>query len=218
MLVLDAIAISLRASLAAMAIMLPIAFAAAWLIARSKSRLRHVVDVAVTLPLALPPVVVGFALLWLVGSRGPFGDATAGLAFTWVMMSVAAAIVALPLTARAFAAALAGVDADLESTARNLGASRLRTLATITLPLAARGMAAGALMGFVRALAEFGATIVVAGNIPGETQGIPSAIWTEVSAGDYSSAWLLAAISAAIGVAALAAHNLVLRRGGGATS
>ena len=211
--------ISLRAACVALLIMLPVAAVAAWCIARSSSRFRHVVDVLVTLPLALPPVVVGFALLWLVGARGPFAGALSGLAYTWVMMSVAAAVVALPLTVRAFSSALADVDAGLEQTARNLGASRMRVLATITFPLARRGIAAGVLLGFVRAFAEFGATIVVAGNIPEQTRGIPSAIWIEVTTGDYGTAWTLAAISLVIGIVALVAHNVLARTsGGGATS
>lgn len=207
--------ISLRAACVALLIMLPVAAVAAWCIARSSSRFRHVVDVLVTLPLALPPVVVGFALLWLVGARGPFAGALSGLAYTWVMMSVAAAVVALPLTVRAFSSALADVDAGLEQTARNLGASRMRVLATITFPLARRGIAAGVLLGFVRAFAEFGATIVVAGNIPEQTRGIPSAIWIEVTTGDYGTAWTLAAISLAIGIVALVAHNVLARTSGG---
>lgn len=205
--------VSLRAACVALLIMLPVAGVAAWWIARSSSRFRHLVDVLVTLPLALPPVVVGFALLWLVGTRGPFSGALSGLAYTWFMMSVAAAVVALPLTARAFASALSDVDVDLEQTARNLGASRLRVLATITFPLARRGIAAGVLLGFVRAFAEFGATIVVAGSIPDQTRGIPSAIWIEVTTGDYGTAWTLAAISLVIGLVALVAHNILARSG-----
>lgn len=211
--------ISVRAAFVALLIMLPIAAVAAWIVARSISRFRHVVDVIVTLPLALPPVVVGFALLWFVGARGPFAGAISGLAYTWLMMSVAAAVVALPLTVRAFTAALGDVDIGLEQTARNLGASRLRVLATVTFPLARRGLAAGVLLGFVRAFAEFGATIVVAGSIPNQTRGIPSAIWIEVSTGDYGTAWILAALSLVIGIIALVAHNVLAKSGdGGATS
>ena len=210
--------ISLRAASVALLIMLPIAGFAAWWIARSRSRFRHVIDVLVTLPLALPPVVVGFALLWLVGARGPFAGALSSLAYTWIMMSVAAAVVALPLTVRAFTAALGDVDVGLEQTARNLGASRLRVLSTVTFPLARRGLAAGVLLGFVRAFAEFGATIVVAGSIPNQTRGIPSAIWIEVTTGDYGTAWTLAALSLAIGIIALVVHNVLARSGAGATT
>ena len=213
---LEVLFISLRAALVALAIVVPVAAVAGWYIARGRGRLRHLVDVLATLPLALPPVVVGFVLLWLVGARGPFGGALSGLAFTWLMMSVASAIVALPLVVRSFAAALSTVDARLEMTARNLGASRVRVLLTITLPLARRGFAAGLLLGFVRAFAEFGATIVVAGNIPGQTQGIPSAVWTEISTGDYGTAWVLSAVSLAIGVIALIAHNVIADRSGAA--
>lgn len=209
---LEALFISLRAALFALVIVVPVAAVASWYIARGRGGFRHVVDVLAMLPLALPPVVVGFVLLWLVGARGPFGGAVSGLAFTWFMMSVASAIVALPLVVRSFAAALSTVDAELELTARNLGASRLRVMWTITLPLARRGLAAGLLLGFVRAFAEFGATIVVAGNIPGQTQGIPSAVWTEISTGDYGTAWVLSAVSLGIGVVALVVHNVVASR------
>ena len=208
---LEVLYVSLRAALVALIIVAPVAAVSAWYIARGRGRLRHLLDLIVTLPLALPPVVVGFTLLWLVGARGPFGGALSGLAFTWIMMSVATAIVALPLVARSFVAALSAVDVHLEMTARNLGASRLRILLTITLPLARRGLAAGLLLGFVRAFAEFGATIVVAGNIPGQTQGIPSAVWTEISTGDYSTAWMLSAVSLLIGVVALVVHNVIAR-------
>lgn len=214
----EALYISLRAALVALMIVLPIAAASSWYIARSNSRLRHVVDVLVTLPLALPPVVVGFVLLWLVGARGPFGEVFSGLAFTWFMMSVAAALVALPLVVRSFTAALSTVDENLEMTARNLGASRLKVLGTITVPLARRGLTAGLLLGFVRAFAEFGATIVVAGNIPGQTQGVPSAVWTAIATGDYGVAWMLAATSLAIGVVALIAHNLIANDASGRAS
>lgn len=210
--------ISLRAAFVALLIMLPIAAVAAWCVARSGSRFRHAVDVIVTLPLALPPVVVGFALLWFVGARGPFSGAISSLAYTWLMMSVAAAVVALPLTVRAFTAALGDVDIGLEQTARNLGANRLRVLATVTFPLARRGLAAGVLLGFVRAFAEFGATIVVAGSIPNQTRGIPSAIWIEVSTGDYGTAWILAALSLVIGIIALVAHNVLAKSGNGGTT
>jgi molybdate transport system permease protein len=117
------------------------------------------------------------------------------------------------LVVRSFAAALAGVDPRLEVAARGLGAGPVRTFLTITLPLAYRGVIAGALLGFVRALSEFGATIVVAGNIPGRTQTIPSAIFTRIAAGDTDAAWRLALVSVVLGVVALAVHNWLLKRG-----
>lgn len=174
---------------------------------RNNGRMAFVVDLIVSMPLALPPVAVGFMLLWLFGAAGPLGWLTEGLAFTWLAMSIASAVVAFPLVVRAFVAGLAEVDPRLVFAARNLGASRLRAAWDVTLPLARRGIAAGLLLGFVRSFAEFGATIVFAGNIPGSTQGLPSAIFSRISAGDFSGAWTLAAVSIAIGGIALAIHN-----------
>ena len=174
---------------------------------RNRGRAAFAVDLLVSMPLALPPVAVGFMLLWLFGATGPLGSLTDGLAFTWVAMSIASAVVSFPLVVRAFVAGLAEVDPRLVFAARNLGASRIRAAWTVTLPLAKRGIAAGLLLGFVRAFAEFGATIVFAGNIPGDTQGLPSAIFSRISAGDFSGAWQLAAVSILIGGIALAIHN-----------
>ncbi len=190
--------------------MAPLALIVAMYLVRSRSRWRFTIDLLVSLPLALPPVVIGFALLWLFGPGGPFGDATRGVAFSWFAMSLAAAVVSFPLVVRSFAAGLSQVDRRLETAAMNLGAGPARVAATITLPLAKRGIAAGLLLGFVRSFAEFGATIVFAGNIPGRTQGIPSAIFNRISTGDLEGAWVLAAVSLLIGGIALAVHNLLV--------
>ena len=179
---------------------------------RSQGRVAFAVDLAVSMPLALPPVAVGFMLLWLFGATGPLGTLIDGLAFTWFAMSIASAVVSFPLVVRAFVTGLAEVDPRLVFAARNLGASWTRAAWTITLPLARRGIAAGLLLGFVRSFAEFGATIVFAGNIPGSTQGLPSAIFSRISAGDFSEAWQLAAVSIAIGGIALAIHNRLVTR------
>lgn len=211
------IALSLQIALVATAVTLPLGMFVAWLLVRKKFRGKFVLDVVVSLPLALPPVVVGYVLLWVVGTNGWIGQASESLfgstlAFTWIAAALAAAIVSLPLVVRSFTASLAGVDPRLEVAARGLGASGFRTFFTITLPLAYRGVIAGALLGFVRALSEFGATIVVAGNIPGRTQTVPSAIFTRISAGDTDAAWRLALVSVILGVAALAVHNWLLKR------
>ena len=179
---------------------------------RGRGRFAFAVDLIVSMPLALPPVAVGFMLLWLFGASGPVGSLTDGLAFSWFAMSIASAVVSFPLVVRAFVAGLAEVDPRLVFAARNLGASWIRAAWTVTLPLARRGIAAGLLLGFVRSFAEFGATIVFAGNIPGSTQGLPSAIFSRISAGDFSEAWQLAAVSVAIGGIALAIHNRLVSR------
>ena len=211
------VALSLQIALFATVVTLPLGMLVAWLLVRKQFRGKFVLDVVVSLPLALPPVVVGYALLWMVGTNGWIGQASESvfgstLAFTWIAAALAAAIVSLPLVVRSFGAALAGVDPRLEIAARGLGAGSVRTFLTITLPLAYRGVIAGVLLGFVRALSEFGATIVVAGNIPGRTQTVPSAIFTRISAGDTDAAWRLALVSVVLGVIALAIHNWLLKR------
>ena len=208
---LDATLLSLRAAaVATLAMALP-AFVVAHYLARSDGRLAFVVDLVVAMPLALPPVAIGFVLLWLFGATGPFGELTVGFAFSWWAMSAASAVVAFPLVVRAFVAGLSEVDPRLLFVARNLGASGLRATWEISLPLARRGIAAGLLLGFVRAFAEFGATIVFAGNIPGVTQGLPAAIYSRIAAGDFSSAWVLAATSVVIGGVALVIHNWLVK-------
>ena len=211
------VALSLQIALVATAVTLPLGMFFAWLLVRKEFRGKFVLDVLVSLPLALPPVVIGYSLLWIVGNNGWIGRLSESwfgstLAFTWIAASLAAAIVSLPLVVRSFAAALAGVDPRLEVAARGLGAGSVRTFLTITLPLAYRGVIAGVLLGFVRALSEFGATIVVAGNIPGRTQTVPSAIFTRISAGDTDAAWRLALASVVLGVIALGVHNRLLKR------
>ncbi len=211
------VALSLQIALVATAVALPFGMFFAWLLVRKQFRGKFLLDILVSLPLALPPVVIGYTLLWLVGTNGWIGRLSESifgstLAFTWIAASLAAAIVSLPLVVRSFAAALAGVDPRLEIAARGLGAGSVRTFLTVTLPLAYRGVIAGVLLGFVRALSEFGATIVVAGNIPGRTQTVPTAIFTRISAGDTDAAWRLALASVVLGVIALAIHNWLLKR------
>ncbi len=189
---------------------LPIAFGLAWILVRKQLRGRFLIEAIVSLPLALPPVVIGYGLLILLGNRGPFD----GLAFTAFAASLASAIVALPLIVRTFVVALEAVDPRFELAARSLGANPWRVLVTVTIPLAYRGLLAGTLIGFVRALSEFGATIVVAGNIPGRTQTLPLGIFTRIQAGDDAAAYRLVAVSIALAIATLIVHDLLLRRGG----
>ena len=211
------VALSLQIALVATGLTLPIGLITAWLLVRKNFRGKFLLDVFVSLPLALPPVVVGYVLLWLVGSHGWVGQISQGLfgstlAFTWFAAVLASSVVSFPLVVRSFTVALAGVDPNLEVAAKGLGAGSLRTFLTVTLPLAQRGVIAGVLLGFVRALSEFGATIIVAGNIPGRTQTVPTAIFTRISSGDTNSAWRLALVSLVLGVIALAVHNWLLNR------
>ena len=201
------------------AINLPIALGVSWLIVKRRIAGRLVFDALVSLPLAVPPVVVGYALLLLLGNRGPVGrllnDALGvELVFTWFAAALAAAVVSFPLMARAVMVAMGGVDERMEMAARSLGASAVRVFFTITVPLAYRGILAGVLLGFVRAISEFGATIIVAGNIPGKTQTLPLAIYSEVLLGDDAMALRLIAVSVALAVATLLLHNWLLDRAG----
>tara|TARA_B100000676_G_C18058267_1_gene835962 strand:- start:1632 stop:2330 length:699 start_codon:yes stop_codon:yes gene_type:complete len=211
------IVLSLQIALIATAVTVPVAMLVALLLSRKNFRGRFVLDVFVSLPLALPPVVIGYVLLWIVGTNSWLGQLEkllfgSTIAFTWIAAALAAGVVSLPLIVRSFTVALDGVDPRLEAAARGLGAGPLRVFFAVTLPLAYRGVIAGSLLGFVRALSEFGATIVVAGNIPGQTQTVPSAIFTRISSGDMDAAWRLAFVSIALAVVTLGVHNWLLRR------
>ena len=214
---LDAIVISIQVALVATIINLPIALLLSWLVVKKRIRGAFLLDILASLPLAVPPVVVGYMLLLMFGRHGPLGrvlEAALGweLVFTWFAAALAAAIISFPLTARAIMVAMQGVDERIERSARSLGAGPLRVIFTITLPLAYRGILAGVLLGFVRAVSEFGATIVVAGNIPGKTQTLPLAIYQNVQLGQDSEAMTLVAISIALAIAALAVHNWLVAR------
>ena len=214
---LDAILISVQVALVATIINLPIALLLSWLVVKKRVRGAFLLDILASLPLAVPPVVVGYMLLLMLGRNGPVGkvlEIALGweLVFTWFAAALAAAIISFPLTARAIMVAMQGVDERIERSARSLGAGPLRVIVTITLPLAYRGILAGVLLGFVRAVSEFGATIVVAGNIPGKTQTLPLAIYQNVQLGQDGEAMILVAISIALAVAALAVHNWLVAR------
>ena len=217
---LDAILISLQVAFVATLINLPVALLLSWLVVKKRIRGAFLLDILASLPLAVPPVVVGYMLLLMFGRRGLLGqflESALGweLVFTWVAAAIAAAIVSFPLTARAIMVAMQGVDERMERSARSLGAGPLRVVFTITLPLAYRGILAGVLLGFVRAISEFGATIVVAGNIPGKTQTLPLAIYQNVQLGRDSEALTLVAVSIVLAIAALAVHNWLVARSKG---
>ena len=166
----------------------------------------------------MPPVAIGLFLLLLLGREGPVGGVLDDLlgveiVFTWVAAAIASAVVSFPLMARAIMVAMGEVDDRLEMSARSLGAGPMRVALTITIPLAYRGILAGLLLGFVRALSEFGATITVAGNIPGRTQTLSLAIYQKVQTRDDDAALALAGVSVALAVATLLVHNWLLERG-----
>ncbi|NQW17953.1 MAG: molybdate ABC transporter permease subunit [Chloroflexi bacterium] len=213
----EVILLSLRVAALAMVGLVPLSLAIAWLLVRRNPKGRWLIEAIVSMPLALPPVVIGFGLLWLFSPTGPLGKAIDGvfggdLVFTWFAASLASAIVALPLVVRTFVIALESVDARLELASRSLGAGPWQTFAYVTIPIAARGLMAGVLIGFVRALSEFGATIVVAGNIPGQTQTLPLAIFTKIQTGDDSVAIRLVIISVVLAMVSLLIHNRLVGR------
>lgn len=214
----QALLLSLKVALASLLLTLPIGLGLAWVLARGRFPGKWLVEVLVNLPLVLPPVVTGLLLLMLFGARGPVGGwlkATFGvtLAFHWTGAALAAAVMALPLVVRPLRLSLEGIDCGLEQAATSLGTSPLHVFARITLPLAAPGLVAGALLGFARAFGEFGATVTFAGSIPGETQTLPVAIYTTLQRADGEPAAIrLAVLSVLVSVAALVATEAFNRR------
>ena len=178
---LSALALSLKVSLTATLVSLPLAIWVAHVLARGRFRGKGLLDAAVHLPLVLPPVVTGYALLLLFSRSGPLGAVLEplglGLAFRWTGAALAAAIMAFPLIVRAIRLAFEAVDPRLEEAAATLGASPVRVWLTVTLPLAAPGLLAGVTLGFAKAFGEFGATITFVASIPGETRTLPAAIY-----------------------------------------
>ena len=209
------LAITLQVAVAATLMDIPLALALGWLVVKKRVRGRFILDALASLPLALPPVAIGYALLLVVGPNGPVGRVAeelfgARIVLTWFAAALAAAAVSFPLMARAFMSAMDGVDERTERAARTLGAGPLRVFFTITLPTARRGIMAGALLGFVRALSEFGATIVVAGNVRGQTQTLPLAIYENIQLGRDAQTLILVSLSIALAVATIAVHNRLL--------
>lgn len=193
------LALSLKVAGWATAINAVLGVAAAVALSRWRSPLRDLVDAVLTLPLVLPPTVLGYYLLVLVGRRGVFGEWLSSLGielvFTWQGAVLAATIVAFPLVLKSARAAIEGVDPQLEHAARVLGVSETGIVFRVMLPLAVRGIAAGVLLAFARALGEFGATLMVAGNLPGRTQTLSVAIYEAVQAGDDDTANLLVLVT-----------------------
>ncbi len=211
------IALSVQVAALGTLLGLPIALWVGWFLARSNVPGKAVVDTLVSFPLVLPPVVTGYVLLLLMGREGPIGGLLHRLfgvdvVFTWVAAALAAGLVSLPLMVRTIEVAMSGVDRRLELAARSLGAGPLKTFFNVTLPLAHRGVLAAAFLGFARGLGEFGATIVVAGNIPGKTQTIPLLIFNRVQIGDDAAAVRLIAASLVLALLALAMHQRLARR------
>jgi molybdate transport system permease protein len=215
----EALLLSLRVGVVSVVASLPLALACAWLLARRDFTGKSLFDAIVHLPLVLPPVAIGFALLVLFGRNGLIGawlyDHLGGFtfAFNWKGAALASAVVAFPLMVRAMRLSLDMVDRRLEDAARSLGAGRGRVILTITLPLMAPGIVAGAILGFARSVGEFGATITFVSNIPGETRTLPIALYTltQVPGGDQA-AWRLAILSVLLALVALIGSEMMTKR------
>ena len=198
-------------ALIATVLTLPLAIGAGWLLARRTFPGKALDETIVSLPLVLPPVATGLLLLWLFGRRSPLGQALDAIGvevvFTWKAVVIAMMVVSFPLVARSVRSGIEQVDRRYEDLAATLGASPFRILRTITLPLASRGIVAGAVLGFSRALGEFGATIMVAGAIPGRTQTLAVGIYTFVETGREEAAWGLLLLSALLAFGAIYVSN-----------
>ena len=214
----EALSLSLKVAVVAVTCSLPFAAAVAWLLARKEFPGKSVFNALVHLPLVVPPVVIGYLLLVTLGRRGIVGawlDETFGIviAFTWVAAAVASGVMAFPLMVRAIRLSIEAVDARLESVARTLGASPLRVLFSITLPLTMPGIVAGAALAFARCLGEFGATITFASNIPGVSRTLPLALYTALNMpGGEASALRLVILSIVLAFISLGISELMARR------
>jgi molybdate transport system permease protein len=213
----EALLLSLSVALRSVALGLPLAVGAAWLLTRVRFAGRTLLDALIHLPLVLPPVVIGYGLLLLFGTHGPIGgwlDRELGvrLIFTRAGASLATAVMSFPLIVRAVRISLESVDRGLEQAARTLGAGPLDRFATVTLPLIAPGILAGAITAFAAGLGEFGAVITFASNIPGETRTLPLALYAalQMPGGDALAA-RLASLSFALGLAGLLASEALSR-------
>lgn len=214
---IDAIRLSAKVALAATIVSLPFGVAVAYVMCFHAFRGKTFVEVFLNLPLTLPPVVIGYLLLLLLGRKGWLGGildaAGVRIIFTWYAAVIASAVVGFPLLVRSIRIAMESVDERLIQASRTLGARWCDTLATVILPLSLRGIAAGSSLMFGRSLGEFGATIIIAGNIPGVTQTIPLAVYDYVSApGGEDAALALCLVSAGVSLLVLFLHEYLARR------
>jgi molybdate transport system permease protein len=208
---------SLAVGLASTFLILPFGVALSWLFARKEWPLKSVVETIVLLPLVMPPVSTGLILLKIFGRRSPVGqwlyDRGIEIVFNWKGVLIAMGVMSFPLLVRSVRTSFTEVNPRLEQIAATLGASRLRIFFVITMPLASRGIIAGALLAFSRALGEFGATILVAGNIPGKTQTLSLAIFNLVQLGQDRDAYVLLGITVVLAFAFVWSSEWLLRSG-----
>ncbi len=215
----NALCVSLWVAATAVVVSLPAGIAIGWVLARKQFPGKLLVESAVNLPLVLPPVVTGYFLLVLFGKNGSLGrwlDAWFGVRFVfdWKGAAVAAAVVAFPLMVRSIRLSFLAVDPRLEQAARTLGAGRWDAFRTISLPLARDGVIAGSILAFARGMGEFGATVMIAGNIAGETQTIPLFIYDQLETpGGLERSGTIILVSVLVATAALVAGEILERRG-----
>ena len=214
---IEALTLSLDVALRSVLFSMPLAITVAWLLTRRRFAARALLDAFVHLPMVLPPVMIGYVLLLLFGVRGPIGHwlyAQFGIrtAFTTGGAALATAVMAFPLMVRTIRLALENVDRGLEEAARTLGAGAIDRFLSVTLPLMAPGILAGAVTAFVASLGEFGAVITFAGNVPGETRTLPIALYSALQSPDGGAAAArIALISFALGVAGLLGSDVLAR-------
>lgn len=213
----DALRLSLWVAVWATVIAVPLALAVAWMLARKEFWGKSLLNALVHLPLVLPPVVTGYVLLVLFSPNAPAGAALAAigltLAFKWTGAVLAAIVMGFPLMVRAMRLAIEAVDPKIEDAAATLGASRTGVFVRVTLPLIAPGILAGSVMGFAKAMGEFGATITFVANIPGQTQTLPIAIWTALQIpGGEGKAAAMALLSCAVALGAVFLSEWLARR------
>lgn len=213
----EAFRLSLEVAARSVSLSLPFAIAAAWVLARRRFPGRTLLDAAVHLPLVLPPVVVGYFLLLIFGTRGPVGGWLADtfgvrLVFTTAGAALATAVMSFPLVVRAIRLSIESIDPNLEAAARTLGARGWDRFLTITLPLTLPGILAGVIVAFSASLGEFGAVITFVSNIPGETRTLPLALYTAIQTPDGDAAAArIAALSVSLGLAGLALSEWLAR-------
>jgi len=217
---LDALRLTVRVATVATAVVLVPGTLLAYLLARFEFRGKGVLSTLLTLPLVLPPTAVGFLLLRLLAVDGPLGRRVLGfdldLILTWKGAVVATAVMALPLVVRTARVTFEGIDPRLEAMDRTLGHRPAAVFVRTTLPLAYRGLLAAAILGFTRAVGEFGATVTLAGNIPGRTQTLASAIFAAQQAGQDDEAMFLLVVALAVGFVAIYASERLAGRTGAA--
>lgn len=211
--------LSLQVALIATVLVAAVGLPLAYLLATRQFRGKTLLEVVVTLPLVLPPIVTGYYLLLLVGRNGALGDVARFLGlsapqvtFTWGAAVLASFVVALPFTVKSAQAAFESVDRDLVATSMTLGRSEFATAALVMLPLASRGVFAGLVLSFARSLGEFGATVMVAGNIQGRTNTMPLEIYNAVLVGDWRSASVLVAVFTVVSAAFMFVASRLARK------